>query len=381
MTTLIVVSILVAITLLVLAVVGWLYSSRFLEPAPYTLMPEFEVVDAGPGTITVPAPPADPPQFARTRVEGAYNLLWEHGYGRLGPLVGDDGAQVTRELEVTVGRSPEPGDPARIDATVFRRDPWRDHEIRFEDLRLSGEAGELAAWWIPGNDDAVLVLHGRRRADRTEALRILPTLVENGRSVLVLSWRNHDASAPSADGLYRYGATEYRDALTGLEFLAEQGVQRVVVYGFSTGATVGLEASRRWPAEGPELAGMVLDSPLIDLAASVRASGQKLGLPGPVATVLANTALAVATLRTGVRWSRIDQRRTAAEATVPYLVFAGTGDQTIPIQNVDEFVAALPTAVTYVRMEGVEHVEGWNIDPEGYTSAVRTFLAEVVPEN
>lgn len=368
---------LIVVTVLVLVVgaavfaVGWYFSSQFLTPAPYSLMPEFEVAAASAGRVTLPAPPPEPPQFARTRVDGVYNLLWESGYGLLGPIVADDGTDVTRELAVTAGRSPEAGDPARIDATVYRRDPFRDHGIPFEDLRLDGEVGELAAWWIEGGDTAVLMLHGRRRADRTETLRILPSLVELGHSVLVVSWRNHDASAPSPDGLYRYGATEYRDALTGLAFLSEQPVDRVVLYGFSTGATVGLEAARRWPEGAPELAGIVLDSPLIDLAASVHASARARGLPG----FLADVALAVGRLRTGVQWSEIDQRRGAEELEAPFLVFGGTADTTIPIEVVDDFVAGLSTPVTYRRLDGVQHVEGWNIDPEAYVASVTTFVS------
>ena len=359
-----------------LAAIGWYLSDRFLVPAPYRLMPEFEIIAAEDGTVVLPAPPDRPRQFARTRVEGVYNLLWDGGYGRLGPIVRDDGTTVTRGLEVTEGTVPQAGDAASVDVTVFRRDPRSDHGIAFEELRLAGEAGDVAAWWIPRDSDAaVLVVHGRRRADRTEALRILPTLVDLGYSVLVLSWRNHDRSAPSEDGLYRYGAVEYRDALTGLEYLRDRAVRRVALYGFSTGATIGLEAAERWPDGAPTLEGMVLDSPLIDLRASVRQSARRMGLPD----VVSNVTLAVAGLRTGVRWADIDQRRNADDIGVPLLVFAGTADGTIPIEVVDEFVRAVRAPVAYERLEGVEHVEGWNVAPERYEESVRGFLAEVLP--
>ena len=372
----IVLIVLVALVIAGLAAGGWYFSNQFLVPAPYALMPEFEVVAAGDGTVTLPAPPESPSQFARTRVEGAYNLIWDGGYGRLGRILADDGETVTRELQVVAGRSPEPGDPARLDVYVFRRDPLRDHGISFQELALEGEAGDLAAWWIPGaSDAAVLLVHGRRRADLTETLRIIPTLVDMGYGVLALSWRNHDASAPSVDGLYRYGAVEYRDALTGLTYLGDQGVQRVALYGFSTGATIALEAAERWPSGPPALEAMVLDAPLIDLEASVRASARRRGLPD----LLSTAALAVARLRTGVRWTEIDQRSNADDIGVPLLVFAGTADGTIPIEVVDEFVAAVEAPVTYERLEGVEHVEAWNADPEAYEAAVRAFLDDVMP--
>ena len=355
--------------------VGWVFSNRFLRPAPYALMPEFEILDVGDGTVVLPAPPPEAPQFARTRVEGRYNLLWEGGYGHLGAIGRDTGDRIERELAVTAGRSPRAGDPARIDVTIFRRDPLRDHGIPFEDLILQGEDGDLAAWWIPGDDRAVLVMHGRRRADRTEALRILPTLVETGASVLVLSWRNHDASGPSRDGLYRYGAAEVRDAFTGLAFLVERGIRDVVLYGFSTGGTIVLEAKEQWPADAPSLTGIALDAPLIDLASSVRAGARELGLPD----LLTSVALAVGRLRTGVDWATIDQRRTADAIAVPVLLFAGTADGTIPIEVVDDFAARVQAPLTYRRLEGVEHVEAWNVDPDAYEADVRSFLGTVLP--
>ncbi len=33
----------------------------------------------------------------------------------------------------------------------------------------------------------------------------------------------------------------------------------------------------------------------------------------------------------------------------------------------------------YERIEGAGHVEGWNTDADGYTSAVTTFLARILP--
>ena len=63
--------------------IGWYFSDSILRPQPYSLLEEFEIVDVAEGAVILPEPPNDA-QFANTRREGVFNLIWENGYGRLG---------------------------------------------------------------------------------------------------------------------------------------------------------------------------------------------------------------------------------------------------------------------------------------------------------
>jgi alpha-beta hydrolase superfamily lysophospholipase len=373
---------LVALALAAAFAVGWVMSNRFLVPQPYSLMPEFEIArvdddSSAEGGVIVTLPVAEEPaQFADVAKEGIYNLLWQGGHGRLGSVLSNDGRQVVRRVVDTVGEPPRSGDPARLDLTIFRRDPRADHGIEFEELELAGPSGRLRAWWIEGGAErAVLALHGRRRADLTETLRILPTLRRSGWSVMALAYRNHDRSDPSPDGLFHYGHSEVEDALAGLAELERRGVEEVALYGFSMGGAVALEALKRWPPDGPRLLGLVLDSPLLDPRTVIAKGARDSGLPRP--GLLTDIALLVARLRTGVDWSNLDQRRGAAAVDVPLLLIAGTADHTIPVGLVDEFAALVEAPVEYLRLEGVDHVEGWNRDRQRYEQAVDGFLDRV----
>lgn len=361
------------------AAVGWLFSNRILVPRPYGLQPEFEIRAVGEGTVTLPAPPEDPPQFARTEARGVYGLRYEGGAGRLGPPQSSPGAGedvVVRGFQLEEGRPPRAGDAARLDVTVFRSDP-SDRGLSFEEVALDGAPGPLPAWWLnAGAESAALMLHGRRRADRTEALRSLPIYREAGLSVLVASYRNHDASPPSPDGLYHYGLSEAEDALVAARFLADQGVSRVVLVGLSMGAAVALEALERWPEDAPAPAALVLEAPLVDVRGVIRHGARSEGFPVP--DRLADLALAVASLRTGVAWEELDQRRMAPEIDLPVLLIAGTGDDTVPVELVDAFADRLPREPRYLRLDGVEHMEAWNAAPGRYREAVREFLADQV---
>lgn len=363
------------------ASVGWVFSDRVLKPQPYGLQPEFEIVDAGEGTVTLPAPPEDPPQFARTEVEGVYGLRYRGGAGRLGEVRSGareppEGA-VVRDFELEEGRAPRPGDPARIDVTVYRNDPEADHGLAFEAVTVDAPVGPVPAWWLDaGGETAVLMLHGRRRADRTETLRSLPSYREAGASVLVASYRNHDAAPPSPDGLYHYGRGEAEDARAALAFLAERGVRRVVLVGFSMGATVAVELLRDWPADAPEPLALVMEAPLVDVRSVVRHAARREDLP--LAERLADLALWVGRLRTGVAWDRLDLRRAAPALDLPVLLITGTDDGTVPVALVDELAARLPRLRRYLRLDGVEHMEAWNDDPARYRAAVTGFLEQVV---
>src|SRR5690606_35689398 len=247
-----------AALLLVLAAavlaLGWVLSSRVVVPAPYSLMPEFEVVASDPGPpVTVTLPRMDSGrQHADVDANGTYALVWDGGYGLLGEAVADAGGAVTRRLDVVEGELPAAGAPARIDNFVYRRDPLRDHGLAFEDLTLRGPVGNVRAWYVPPAPErsrsrsGALVLHGRRRGELIETLRFVPLLHDLGLHVLAQSYRNHDASDPSPDGLYHYGASEWEDALAGARELRRRGVDRVVLFGISMGGAIALEALERW---------------------------------------------------------------------------------------------------------------------------------------
>jgi uncharacterized protein len=61
---------------------------------------------------------------------------------------------------------------------------------------------------------------------------------------------------------------------------------------------------------------------------------------------------------------------------VPVLLFAGTADSTIPITLIDNFASKVPD-IEYHRLEGVEHVESWNHNPEQYETRLREFLQRI----
>lgn len=395
MTLLVILLVLIA----ALAALGWVLSNRVLVPQPYGLMPEFEVTAVAPlaalagepsapglseplarvsvqgeATLVKLPVPGDDTQHANTRAAGVYGLVWLGGYGLLGPVQEDDGTTVERELRVVEGKFPTAGSPAQLDNFIYRRDPSADLGVAFEELWLDGEVGKLRAWFVPAQQrTAVLLLHGRRRGELIETLRPLSAFNQLGLPALALAYRNHDGSDPSPDGLFHYGASEWRDALTGARELKARGYDRVILYGMSMGGAVTLEALKRWPADAPEVVGIVLDSPLIDPYAVVELGAEKAGMP--LAGSATSVALLMARLRTGADFTQLRQARTSRTLPAPLLLIAGEDDTTVPIAAIDEFADNLLSPFEYLRLEGVEHVEAWNHGPLRYQQWLADFIA------
>jgi pimeloyl-ACP methyl ester carboxylesterase len=344
-------------------------------------MPEFTIKSATAETVTLPLPVSDR-QFADTRKQGVVSLLWESGYGRLGEVIEEGSDDLVRRLELVSGELPRAGDEARLENYIYRgSDPLEAHGLAFEDLFMSGEAGRLHAWWLQGEaDTAILMLHGRRRADLSETLRIMPTLVELGYPVLALAYRNHDQSDMNPDGFYHYGASEWQDLVTGLQYLTAQGFEDVIIYSYSLGSAVTLEAVKVL-RDDPSLSGvtvhaLIMDSPFIDPRTIFRQGAKNRGLP--LANQLADSALWIAARRSGVEWKLLDQRLYAATFSLPLLLIHGAEDQTTPVTLIDEFSDTYAGSLEYLRVDEADHTEAWNKDPEGYEARVRSFLSEVV---
>ncbi|CAN5666487.1 hypothetical protein BH23DEI1_BH23DEI1_10510 [soil metagenome] len=372
---------LAAVVVIGAGVIAWRVGEGVVVPVPYGLQPEFEVLGvAGTGgtTVRLPAPPPNASQFSRTEARGRYGLMWEVaggiGHGQLGPVGARGDGWVERPLDVVVGPPPQPGTPARLDVTLHRRDPLADHGVPFEEVWIVGPVGEIAGWFMERNaDTAVVMVHGRRRGDRTEALRALPSVLAHGTSVLVTSYRNHDASAPSSAGLFTYGQDESDDLLAAIAWLADRGVERVVIVSYSMGGAIALLARERWPDRAPELLGIAMDSPLLDPREVVRLAVRRAGLPLP--GLAADLGLAVAGWRAGVRWAPLDLRRLAPGLDLPVLLIGAVEDGTIPIDLLDDFARLAPAdSLEYWRVEGAGHVEAYNVDPAAYEARLGTFL-------
>jgi hypothetical protein len=339
-------------------------ANDLLTPQTIPPGPEFEIQLVGAGRIVLP-------RDEITEQPGVWGVSnGEGAYGQIAAVVSQDAETVERSFRTLTGRFIA-GEMVTFDAYASAANPDEAHAIDYQDVRVPGPLGVNPAWYIDGPLDTwVVIVHGEGMDERRQALRILPTLVDGGYPVLVITYRN-DGAAPEAGGYYRWGLGEWQDIDAALTFAegGSRGAKDFFLYGFGMGATITTMHLHESDLAGKVL-GAVLDSPVLDLGAVVDQNAEDRGIPG----LVVGAAKAVARIRFGLEWSALDQMSRIDEFDLPLLLLQGTADTVAPVETADAFAAALPNLVIYERFDGAARVELWNRDPERYNDAVLSFL-------
>jgi hypothetical protein len=319
-----------------------------------------------PGLVTlrtVAKAPAIPAAAA-----GHYLLRGARGWGHAGPVRDSNGVVAVREFRFG-GGDLRPGDHVRLDAFAFEGDPQTAHGLPFEEVRFPSPLGEFPAWYVPGEGDTWAVLTHGKGANRREALRLIPTLAEQGIHSLAITYRNDEGCPPAPGGLYSYGRDEWEEVEGAVRFALDRGARRVVLAGYSMGGAISLAFMGKSGLAG-RVAALILDAPMIDLVRTVEHGARKSGVP--VRMLPFSNRLAAR--RYGFDWRDFDYFETAKGLDVPVLLFHGDADPTVPVETSDALAFARPDIVRYVRIPGAGHVRAWNHDPESYRHAVSEFL-------
>ncbi|MDP9821751.1 alpha/beta hydrolase family protein [Nocardioides massiliensis] len=311
-----------------------------------------EQVDGGPTWLTVGT---------------VYGLAWETGSGQVGQVVVNDGERVQRRFRLLEGTLPAPGTLARYSREAYPRDATRAFPgLEVQELTIPGGAGDLPAWFVPGDRDTwAILVHGRGSA-RSEMFRLMHSAVAAGLPSLAMTYRN---APETGGGLTELGLSEWRDVEAAVRVARDRGARDVVLMGASMGGTLIASFLER-----SELArhvrAIVLDSPLFDLRATVHDAVGGAGVP----KLLSSAGLRLAQWRSGVDLAAVAHLDDTSWLTAPALVWHGTSDDSVPVETSRRLAEAAPDLVTLHLVEGAGHVEAWNFAPKRYDRQVRKFL-------
>ncbi|MFE0425787.1 alpha/beta hydrolase [Streptomyces sp. NPDC058953] len=343
-----------------------------LRPAPDRPLPgdpRLTVHAVGPGRVTLT-------RALASRRPGTYGLTGPGVHAVAGPVIDDPATTpdtVVRRLDAVGPAAPEPGTKVRMSTGLHTGDPDSALGIAYEEVTVPGELGALPAWFVPGTRDLwVIAVHGLGTT-RELALNLLPFLHGRSLPVLAVGYRGDPGAPRSPDGLGHLGETEWRDLDAALRYAVSRGARRVVLHGWSTGATMALHTAAN-SALREHVTGLVLDSPVLDQEAALRALARARHVPGPLVPLVVRAARG----RAGLYRDRLPVAADAQAVRVPTLILHGPDDTLAPWGPSRQLAAARPDLVTLRTVLDAPHAAMWNTDPAAYEEALRRFLTPLM---
>jgi pimeloyl-ACP methyl ester carboxylesterase len=308
---------------------------------------------------------------------GTYGLEAPGVHAVVGPVldgVAHDADTVVRRLVRVTEGGLEPGTRVRLTPQVHKGDPSAALGIEHSDVLVPGELGALPAWFVPGARATwIIAVHGLGTT-REHTLNVLDFLLGQQFPVLSLAYRGDEGAPRSPDGLGHLGDSEWRDLDAAVRHAVRHGAERVIVHGWSVGASMALHAAANSGLRD-RISGVVLDSPVLDWEATVR------GLAAARRTPAALLPLAVraAQGRTGAGYGdRLAEAVDPRSLGVPTLIFHGPDDSLAPWHHSRELADRRPDLVTLHTVPQAPHAAMWNADPKAYQEVLRRFLTPLM---
>ncbi|OIK01789.1 hypothetical protein BIV25_05255 [Streptomyces sp. MUSC 14] len=307
---------------------------------------------------------------------GTYGLAGDGSHAVVGPVLA--GAEhsadtVVRRLERVTHGTLAAGDAVWLTPNLYVGNPGDALGLDHADIDVPGELGNLPAWFVPAARDTwVIAVHGLG-ATREQAMNLMGPLHSRRVPVLALAYRGDLGAPRPPDGLNHLGETEWRDVDAAIRYAVRYGARRVVLLGWSTGATMALRAAEHSPVR-ERVVGLVLDSPVLSWEATLRALARARHTPPPLLPL----AVRAAQGRTGLYADRAAEPTDPDLLTVPTLVFHGPDDQVAPWEYSRRLAARRPDLVALHTVARAPHAAMWNAGPQEYQERLRRFMTPLV---
>ncbi|MGN8025878.1 alpha/beta hydrolase family protein [Microbacterium sp. 22242] len=328
-------------------------------------------VDTGAQTIELSRTPD-------TELPGRYGLFIEGapGHVKLGAVLHADQHSVRRKLLTQIDQGAQIGRRAGFSGYYYLAPD--ELQLRYDSVLIGTPAGPCPAWLFPAESTTwVIQVHGRG-ATRSECLRAVPVLHAAGLPVLITAYRNDGEGPRTRPGSYGLGATEWRDVDAAIGYALRHGAERIVLMGWSMGGAVALQTLVS-SEHSHTIAGMILDSPVVDWRTVLRFQAKEMGLPDPLPQ-LAMDALGqpwsarLSGADQAIPFDELDMVARAAELDVPILLLHSDDDGFVPSDASHALAGARPDLVTMPPFAGARHTKLWNYDQTRWTDAITEWL-------
>jgi pimeloyl-ACP methyl ester carboxylesterase len=307
---------------------------------------------------------------------GTYGLAGDGSHAVVGPVL--EGARhtadtVVRRLDRVTHGTLAPGDTVWLTPNLYVGNPGAALGLDHSEVDVPGELGALPAWFLPGQRDIwVIAVHGLGTT-REHAMNLMGFLHSRRLPVLALAYRGDLGAPRPADGLNHLGETEWRDVDAAIRHAVRYGARRVVLLGWSTGATMALRAAEHSTMRD-RVAGLILDSPVLSWEATLRALARARHTPQPLLPL----AVRAAQGRAGLQADRVAEITDPDRLAMPTLIVHGPGDHVAPWEYSRRLAARRPDRIALHTVQDAPHAAMWNPDPKDYEERLRRFLTPLM---
>lgn len=274
-------------------------------------------------------------------------------------------------LATALAQAEQPTDPLVVG---YLGTPLDALGLPFQTVAIETPLGPAEAWLVPAARPEVgraIYIHGIA-GTRENGYRQLSMLHEAGWTVLLVTYRNHDAAPPAPDGRYALGLNEWPDLEAAVSTLAPApGEPGLLIAADSMGAAVLGQFLTQSPL-ADRVAAIALDSPAISFAAM---TGQLATVSGyPLAAPTAWVAGLFLPLTTGLPLRQAEVAAVFQAFPGPLFIAHGAGDRIVPIAP-SQALAQARIAPTTTLWTEADHLGSYAEDPAAYRAAFGAFLA------
>lgn len=317
-----------------------------------------------------------------TALPGRYGIftLGTSDYLQLGSAVAEDGTTVTRKLLTHVSADDSLAAEAAFSGWYY--DEPEQLRLPYRSVQIETPVGACPAWEFPADRDSgvwVIQVHGRGTT-RAETLRAIPVFHALGITALAVSYRNDGEAPRSASGTYALGATEWIDVDAAIEHAAAHGARRIILMGWSMGGAMCLQVEAL-STHRDLLAGLVLESPVVDWRTVLRYQSRLLKLPSPVLRLterILDSGWGARLVRgdDAIPLDRLDRVAHADELRHPVLILHSDDDGFVPSDASHALASARPDLVTMETFEVARHTKLWNYDETRFTRVIQDWVRQ-----
>lgn len=240
----------------------------------------------------------------------------------------------------------------------------KDFGLDFERVEFTATDGiVIAGWWIPGRNDAVVIIVHGHGGEKSSMLGVAHFLNQAGYPVLLFDLRAHGESGGDLASL---GYHEQKDLTAAVRYAASRSNPKIGVLGVSLGASIALLTAVREPG----IRAVVADSPFASLFRQVQDTYK--GIWGKV---LQAPLILAGRVMTGIWPWDIDPHRYVAQlAPRPLFLIAGDSDSVIKPENSRLLYEEAGSPKELWLAPGADHAGAFGLYPQEYRERVLSFF-------